>query len=128
MTRTVALGEVDGRLKSLYAAVLDAEETALAAVRPGVRAADLDALAREVLTRHKLAEAFTHSLGHGVGLSVHEGPGLRSVSQEVLQAGMVITIEPGVYLEGVGGVRIEDLVLVTESGHEVLSHTPKERI
>ncbi|AZI41790.1 aminopeptidase P family protein [Deinococcus psychrotolerans] len=126
-TRTLALGEVSESQRRMYTAVLEAEETALAAIKPGVRTADLDALAREVLGRYDLADAFVHSLGHGVGLNVHEGPGLRSTSEEVLQAGMVITIEPGVYIEHLGGVRIEDLVLVTDEGSRVLSHSPKER-
>ena len=128
MTRTLALGEVGDELRRLYSAVLEAEETALAAVRPGARTADLDAIARGVLERHHLAEYFTHSLGHGVGLEIHEEPGLRATSEEVLTAGMVITIEPGVYLPGVGGVRIEDLVLVTENGYEVLSGSEKVRL
>lgn len=127
MTRTFGVGTVSDELRRLYDAVLDAEERAVAAVRPGVRAADLDALAREVLAGHGLAEYFAHSLGHGVGLAVHEAPGLNATSDEVLASGMVITIEPGVYLPGVGGVRIEDLVLVTGDGHEVLSRAPKER-
>ena len=128
MTRTVPIGEVGPELRRLYLAVLDAEEQAIAAAGPGVRAADLDALAREVLAGHGLAESFTHSLGHGVGLDIHEGPGLRAASDEVLRPGMVVTIEPGVYLPGVGGVRIEDLLLITESGHEVLSQSPKARL
>ena len=128
MTRTVAVGEVGPELRRLYTAVLDAEEQAIAAVGPGVRAAELDALARGVLAGHHLAEHFTHSLGHGVGLNVHEAPGLRAASDEVLRPGMIVTIEPGVYLGGVGGVRIEDLLLVTESGSEVLSQSPKVRL
>ncbi|AAF10817.1 M24 family metallopeptidase [Deinococcus radiodurans] len=128
MTRTVAVGTPSAEMKRVYDAVLEAEEAAIAAIRPGVRAADLDKLARDLLTRHGLGEAFAHSLGHGVGLEVHEGPGLRGTSQDVLEAGMVITIEPGAYLPGVGGVRIEDLILVTEDGYEVLSHSAKESV
>ncbi|PTA69806.1 M24 family metallopeptidase [Deinococcus arcticus] len=128
MTRTVAVGEPGEELRRVYRAVLEAEEAAVAAVRPGVRAADLDTLARDLLTGHGLGEAFAHSLGHGIGLNVHEGPGLRKVSEDVLRSGMVITIEPGAYLPGVGGVRIEDLVLVTDEGYEVLSHSEKERL
>lgn len=125
-TRTVAVGDPNAQLRGIYRAVREAEEAAVAAVKPGVRGADLDRLARGILTRHGLGEYFAHSLGHGVGLEVHEGPSLRGVSEDVLEAGMVITIEPGVYLPGVGGVRIEDLVLVTDDGYEVLSHSPKE--
>ncbi|GAA5503275.1 putative peptidase SA1530 [Deinococcus xinjiangensis] len=128
MTRTVAAGTPSAEMKRVYNAVLEAEEAAVKAVKAGVRAADLDKLARDILTRHGLGEAFAHSLGHGVGLEVHEGPGLRGTSEDVLQSGMVITIEPGAYLPNVGGVRIEDLVLVTEDGYEVLSHAPKESV
>lgn len=128
MTRTVAAGTPSAEMKRVYNAVLEAEEAAVKAVKAGVRAADLDKLARDILTRHGLGEAFAHSLGHGVGLEVHEGPGLRGTSEDVLQSGMVITIEPGAYLPNVGGVRIEDLVLVTDDGYEVLSHAPKESV
>ncbi|AWN23158.1 aminopeptidase [Deinococcus irradiatisoli] len=128
MTRTLAIGEVSESLRRIYNAVLDAEEAALSAIRPGVRTADLDTLARGVLAGFDLAEAFTHSLGHGVGLHIHEGPSLRATSEEVLAPGMVVTVEPGVYIEHLGGVRIEDLVLVTEQGSEVLSRSPKERL
>ena len=128
MTRTLAVGQVSEKLRRLYQAVLEAEETCVAAVRPGARTADLDALAREILGRHDLAQYFSHSLGHGVGLAVHEGPGLGASSQAVLESGMVVTVEPGVYLPGIGGVRIEDLVLVTPDGHEVLSSALKAQL
>ena len=128
MTRTLAIGRPGDEMRRVYNAVLEAEEAAVAAVKPGARAADLDKLARDILTRHGLGEAFAHSLGHGVGLQIHEGPGLRGTSEDVLEAGMLVTIEPGAYLPGVGGVRIEDLLLVTESGHEVLSRAQKESV
>ncbi|CAM3184940.1 Xaa-Pro peptidase family protein [Deinococcus deserti] len=128
MTRTVAVGTPSDEMLRVYRAVLEAEEAAVAAVGPGVRAADLDTLARDILTRHGLGEAFAHSLGHGIGLEVHEGPSLRGVSTDVLEAGMLVTIEPGAYLPGIGGVRIEDLLLVTENGHEVLSRAEKDRL
>lgn len=128
MTRTVAIGTPTDEMRRVYGAVLEAEEAAVQAVKPGARAADLDALARGILERHGLAEAFAHSLGHGVGLMVHEAPGLRGTSEDVLKPGMLVTIEPGAYLPGVGGVRIEDLVLVTEDGHEVLSQAVKETV
>lgn len=128
MTRTVAVGKVSDELRRIYNAVWEAEDTALRAVKPGVRGADLDKLARDILTGHGLGEAFAHSLGHGVGLEVHEGPSLRGTSEDVLERGMVITIEPGAYLPGFGGARVEDLVLVTEDGYEVLSLSPKEEI
>lgn len=128
MTRTVAVGTPSPEMARVYRAVLEAEEAAVRAVRPGVRGADLDALARDILTGHGLGEAFAHSLGHGVGLMVHEGPSLRGSSEDVLRPGMIVTVEPGAYLPDVGGVRIEDLVLVTEDGHEVLSRSEKEAV
>ena len=128
MTRTVAVGNPSEELRRLYRAVLEAEEAAVRAIRPGARGSDLDTLARDILISHGLGEYFAHSLGHGVGLAVHEGPSLRGTSQDVLEPGMVVTAEPGVYLPGVGGVRIEDLVLVTDTGHEVLSRSPKEQL
>lgn len=128
MTRTYALGEVGDELRAAYNAVLDAEEAAIRAVRPGVRAADLDAIARDLLAERGYGEYFSHSLGHGVGLAIHEGPSLKKGSEDVLEAGMVITVEPGVYLPGQYGVRIEDLVLVTPNGHEVLSTSPRARL
>lgn len=128
MTRTVAVGQPSDELKRIYNAVLEAEEAAVQAIKPGMKAGDLDAVARDILEGHGLGEAFAHSLGHGVGLVVHEGPRLSKGSEDVLEPGMVITIEPGAYVEGLGGVRIEDLVLVTEDGYEVLSHSPKEQV
>jgi Xaa-Pro aminopeptidase len=121
MTRTVAVGPVAASHRALFDAVLEAQRAARGQVGPGVRGADLDATAREVLEGHGLGEAFAHSLGHGVGLDVHEGPALSARSDDVLEPGMVVTIEPGAYRPGDAGVRIEDLVLVTEDGHEVLS-------
>lgn len=128
MTRTVALGPLDARARELYQAVLEAEEAALAEVRAGADGKALDALAREVLARHGLAEHFSHSLGHGVGLEVHEAPTLSARASCLLRPGMTATIEPGVYLPGEIGVRIEDLVLVREDGFELLSHSPKHLI
>jgi Xaa-Pro aminopeptidase len=124
MTRTVAVGPVAASHRALFDAVLEAQLAARGQVGPGVAAADLDATAREVLEGHGLGEAFAHSLGHGVGLDVHEGPALSARSDDVLEAGMIVTIEPGAYRPGDAGVRIEDLVLVTEAGHEVLSEAP----
>lgn len=121
MTRTVAVGRVADAHRALFDAVLEAQRTARARVAPGARAVDLDAAARDVLVGHGLGDAFSHALGHGVGLDVHEGPSLSSRSDDVLEAGMVVTIEPGAYRPGDAGVRIEDLVLVTENAHEVLS-------
>ena len=127
MTRVVALGRKPaGRLVAAYKALLEAQEAALAAVEPGVPCAELDRVARAKLKETRLAKFFTHGLGHGVGLEIHEEPRLNSQSREVLRPGMVITIEPGVYLPGLGGLRIEDLVLVTKGGSRVLSRSPKD--
>ena len=126
MTRAVALGtKPKKRMRRAFDAVLAAQEATLKEVGPGVKTADLHRLATERLKRRGLARYFDHGLGHGVGLELHEGPVLNAASKDVLRAGMVITIEPGVYLPGVGGVRIEDLVAVTRNGHRVLSRTPK---
>ncbi|MCH8332795.1 aminopeptidase P family protein [Candidatus Sumerlaeota bacterium] len=126
MTRVVALGaRQKKRMRKAFDAVLDAEEAALKEVGPGVRAADLHRIATDRLKRHGLARYFTHGLGHGVGLEIHEAPTLNATSTDVLRAGMVVTIEPGVYLPGLGGVRIEDMVAVTRSGCRVLSRAPK---
>jgi Xaa-Pro aminopeptidase len=125
MTRAVAVGPVSQRLRELFDAVLAAEETAVAAIRPGLSGVEADSLARARLEAAGLEGYFAHSLGHGVGLEIHEAPRLAARSEDVLAPGMVVTVEPGVYLPGVGGVRIEDLVLVTDDGHEVLSRSPR---
>ncbi len=127
MTRVVALGEKPKtKMRKAFDAVLEAEEAALAEVGPGVKTADLHKIATEKLKKRGLASYFTHGLGHGVGLEIHEAPTLNSVSKDVLKPGMVITIEPGVYLPGLGGVRIEDLVVVTKNGHRSLSGAEKK--
>lgn len=126
MTRTVGVGEVAPAHRELFEAVLEAERAALAEVRPGAHGKELDTVARKVLTSHGLGDAFSHSLGHGVGLDVHEGPALSSRSSDELAAGMIVTIEPGAYIPGDAGARIEDLAVVTDDGHEVLSRSPKD--
>jgi len=125
MTRTVALGKPPLEMRRVHQAVLSALEVALENLRPGRTGKEVDALAREELKRHGLDRYFVHSLGHGVGLAVHEGPSLSPYTEEVLEPGMVVTVEPGVYLPGVGGVRIEELVLLTEDGIELLSRFPR---
>jgi Xaa-Pro aminopeptidase len=125
MTRTVAVGKVSDELRSIYQAVLEAQTLALEAVGSGKRGQDLDALARNHLASRGYGEHFTHGLGHGVGLFVHEGPSLNQTSQDTLEASNVVTIEPGVYIPHLAGCRIEDLVLVTQNGQEVLSKSPK---
>lgn len=126
MTRTVAIGNPNDEAQTLHAAVLEAEQRAVDAVRAGVSGAELDTLARDALGAHGLAEAFAHSLGHGVGLEIHEGPSLSQRSEDTLAPGMVVTVEPGAYFPGKHGVRIEDLVLVLEDGCEILSRSPRE--
>jgi Xaa-Pro aminopeptidase len=118
--------EFAAKLHEVYPVVLRAQERALRAARPGVVAADLDAEARAVITEAGFGPFFNHGLGHGLGLQIHEAPMLKPGSQAVLQAGMVVTIEPGVYLPGWGGVRIEDDILVTPDGCEVLTSVPKD--
>ena len=124
-TRTFATGEVDPRDREVYDLVLRAQETALAAIRPGPTGREVDAVARAIIDEAGHAEHFGHGLGHGVGLEVHEGPRLSKQGDDPLAAGMVVTVEPGVYVPGAVGVRIEDLVIVTEDGGEVVSSLPK---
>lgn len=128
MTRTVCVGRPTAQARRLYHAVLEAQLAALAAIRPGVAVGEVDRAARNVLRGAGLARYFTHSTGHGVGLEIHEAPRVAAGQQERLQPGMVITVEPGVYLAKRGGVRIEDTVVVTGSGCEVLTSTSKELI
>ncbi len=136
MTRVAHLGRLGGgaqgrrtqghRIQSMYRAVLEAQLAGIAAVREGVTAGHVDFVTRKVLKKHKLDKAFVHSTGHGLGLEIHEMPRLGRKDPTVLREGMTITIEPGVYVEGVGGIRIEDTILVTSSGCEVLTPTSKE--
>jgi Xaa-Pro aminopeptidase len=130
LTRTVSVGSPSAEARRVHAAVWEAQRAAMAAVRPGAAAEDVDAAARSVLDRHGLAEAFGHGTGHGLGLDVHEEPRVSRPQAEVppriLDAGMVFTIEPGAYLPGWGGVRIEDDVLVTADGCEVLTSVPHD--
>jgi Xaa-Pro aminopeptidase len=125
-TRTYATGDIDPRDGEVYALVLRAQEAALAAVRPGPTGREVDAVARAIIDASGHAEHFGHGLGHGVGLDVHEGPRLSKQGDTALQAGMVVTVEPGVYVPGAVGVRIEDLVIVTDDGAEVVSSLPKD--
>jgi Xaa-Pro aminopeptidase len=128
LTRTVQLGPSSAQFRRLFAAVTDAHDAAVAAVRPGTLTADIDYAARQTLERHGLAEAFGHGTGHGLGLEVHEEPRISKADPSrpavAVEAGMVFTIEPGVYLPGVGGVRIEDDVLVADGGCEMLTEVP----
>ena len=125
-TRTFAVGNVSDSLRELYDVVLRAQLAGLEAVRPGAGGREVDAAARGVIAEAGYGENFGHGLGHGLGLLVHEAPVLRPESQDVLEPGNVVTVEPGIYLSGVAGIRIEDLVAVTQDGVEVLSRFPKE--
>lgn len=128
MTRTVAIGELGSEERRMYDAVLEAQVAAVAAIRPGRTGVELDNVARDILEGHGLGDRFSHSLGHGTGLVIHEDPRLSQRSTDVMAPGMIVTVEPGVYVPGFTGLRIEDLVLVTLDGHEVLSRSPKELI
>lgn len=128
MTRTVHLGSAGPDERAAYDAVLQAQEAAEAAVRPGVTCGEVDEAARSVLRRAGLAKYFTHSTGHGVGLEIHEQPRVAAAQEFRLEPGMVITIEPGVYLPGKFGIRIEDMVVVTPGGHRVLTPVTKSWI
>jgi len=128
MTRTVYLGKPSAQERQAYEAVLEAQESALAAVSAGVRCGDVDEAARSVLRKAGMAEAFSHSTGHGVGLEIHESPRIGAGQTARLLAGMVVTIEPGVYWAGKFGVRIEDMVAVIRTGGQVLTPAPKALI
>ncbi|MBI2424472.1 MAG: aminopeptidase P family protein [Candidatus Hydrogenedentes bacterium] len=126
LTRTFVFGTIPGTwFESIYETALRAQMAALDAVAPGKACRDVDAIARNIIADAGYGDYFGHGLGHGVGLEVHEAPRLNMQSSAVLEPGMIVTIEPGIYLPGKGGVRIEDLVAVTETGYEVLTHIPK---
>jgi Xaa-Pro aminopeptidase len=127
-TRTVHVGRPNAEMRALYDAVLAAQLAAIEAVRPGVEAGKVDAAARRSLRRERWTRFFTHSTGHGVGMEVHEMPRVGRGATDVLQPGMIITVEPGLYLPGKGGVRIEDMVLVNDHGAEVLTPASKELV
>lgn len=128
LTRTICVGDATPQLETVYNVVLDAQRAVLNGVRPGMHGKDVDALARDVITAAGYGEQFIHGLGHGVGLQIHEAPGagLRSTDADVMEAGMSLTIEPGVYLPEWGGVRIEDLVIIIEDGCRNLTTAPKK--
>jgi Xaa-Pro aminopeptidase len=128
MTRVAHTGTPPKRILRLYKAVLEAQLAALSSIKAGITTGEVDAAARNVLKRHELDRAFVHSTGHGLGLEIHEPPRIARKDKTKLQAGMAITIEPGAYIDGLGGIRIEDTVLVTEHGCEVLTPTPKDLI
>lgn len=128
MTRTVSFGSPAPELRKVHDVVRQAQEAGIDAVRAGARGADVDGVARRVITDAGYGDRFTHGLGHGVGLEIHEGPGVAATAEDVLPAGAVVTVEPGIYLPGLGGVRIEDMVRVRDDGCEVLGSSSRELI
>lgn len=126
ITRTVAVGEPSDELKKVYDIVLQAQKKGMAGTKAGMTGIEADAIPRDYITEHGYGDRFGHSTGHGIGLDVHEGPGLSFKSETVLEQGMIVTVEPGIYVSGLGGVRIEDDALITENGNESLSHSSKE--
>lgn len=126
LTRILVTGKVSAKLEKVYGVVLTAQRLGIAAIRPGVKGCDVDAVARQHIEQAGFGKYFGHSLGHGIGLNIHEGPRLAAISDTVLKPGMVVTVEPGIYIPNVLGVRIEDDILVTKDGCEVLTSVPKE--
>ena len=126
ITRMACIGEPSKKHQKIYDHVRAAQESAIAAVKEGAPASTVDAAARKVLKKAGMEKYFKHGTGHGIGLAVHEGPRVSFGSKDILKAGMVITIEPGVYIPGFGGFRVEDMVLVKKGGHEVLTRSPKD--
>jgi Xaa-Pro aminopeptidase len=128
ITRSVAVGEPDAKLKEIYDIVLEAQLRGMAGIKPGLTGKEADAITRDYITEKGYGEYFGHSTGHGIGLEIHEGPGLSMKSDVILEPGMVVTCEPGIYIPGLGGVRIEDDTLITENHNEALTHSTKELI
>lgn len=126
LTRVLATGKIAPKLERVYKVVLQAQLDAIAAIGPGVACREVDAVARGVIERAGFGKNFGHGLGHGLGLDIHEAPRFNTTTDQVLAPGMIVTVEPGIYLPGWGGVRIEDDVLVTRDGHEVLTSVPKQ--
>ncbi|HWJ79256.1 MAG TPA: aminopeptidase P family protein [Niallia sp.] len=128
MTRTIAVGNPDAKLKEIYDIVLQAQLKGMEGIKPGMSGIQADALTRDYIKEKGYGEYFGHSTGHGIGLEVHEGPALSFRNDSILETGMVVTVEPGIYLPGVGGVRIEDDTLITNDHNEALTHSTKELI
>jgi len=126
LTRTICAGRPDDKFREIYDIVLEAQLTAEQSIRPGMTGKQADDIARQVIEKAGYGENYGHGLGHGVGLAVHEKPGVGRLSEDVLEPGMVFTVEPGIYLPGWGGVRIEDIVVMREDGVEVLTQASKE--
>ncbi|HZG85107.1 Xaa-Pro peptidase family protein [Paenibacillus sp.] len=128
LTRTVVIGKPTAKHREIYDIVLEAQLAALAGIRAGISGREGDALARDVIAKYGYAEQFGHGTGHAVGMDIHESPRLSKMEQDSLEPGMVVTVEPGIYLPGFGGVRIEDIVVVTENGCDVLTKSKKDFI
>lgn len=128
MTRTIVIGQPSARHLAIYNTVLKAQEESLKAIKPGKTGAEIDAIARKIITDEGYGQYFGHGLGHSVGLDIHENPRLSYTDDSVLESGMVVTVEPGIYIPGFGGVRIEDLVVVTKNGYRNLTSSSKELI
>lgn len=126
MTRTVSVGEPDAKLKEIYEIVLEAQLRVNAQAKAGMTGVEVDSIARDYITEKGYGEYFGHSNGHGIGLEIHEGPNTSQKATKVLVPGNVITNEPGIYLDGIGGVRIEDDLIITADGNEIITHSPKE--
>ncbi len=127
-TRTFIVGKPTSKQKEIYQITLEAQLAAVDAVKPGISCKEVDSIARNIITKAGYGKYFGHGLGHGVGMEIHEAPRLAQSGTYILKPGMVVTVEPGIYLENIGGVRIEDLIVVTETGHRILTQFPKELI
>ncbi|MEJ8304552.1 Xaa-Pro peptidase family protein [Saccharibacillus sacchari] len=126
VTRTVVLGEASDRHREVYGIVLEAQLNALDKIRPGMTGREADALTRDIISSYGYGENYGHSTGHGLGMEVHESPRLSKLSDDILKPGMVVTVEPGIYIPGFGGVRIEDDIVITETGIEIITSSTKE--
>lgn len=126
ITRTIFVGKPTARQREIYGVVLEAQLAAIEAIRPGEAGADIDSVARELIARRGYGDHFAHGLGHMIGIAVHDGPAFSATSKVVLESGMIASVEPGIYIEGWGGIRIEDDIVVTDTGAEVLTRAPKE--
>jgi Xaa-Pro aminopeptidase len=127
-TRTLETGQISGQLREIYDVCLEAQLKAVDEIEPGMSGVEADKIARAVIEKAGYGDNFGHGLGHGVGMFVHEAPRLSVESSDILEPGQVITIEPGIYLPGIGGVRIEDLGVVRDGGVEILTSFPKELV
>lgn len=125
ITRTVAIGNVSDELKEIYQVVYEAQMLGMKGIKPGMTGKEADALTRDYIASKGFGDYFGHSTGHGIGLDVHEGPALSMKSDTILEPGMLVTVEPGIYVSGIGGVRIEDDTLITKDGNESLTHSTK---